>query len=66
MVFQDHRMVPVSVFMIIIAASEHLKRVTGRIFRISRYRNFKEASKKFNIKYHNSKLFKNFENQQRM
>jgi hypothetical protein len=32
--FQDHRQVPVSVFMVKIAAVEPLKRATGRNFRI--------------------------------
>ena len=32
----DHRWVPVSFFMIKLAASEHLKRVTGRIITISK------------------------------
>ncbi len=32
MVFKDHRRVPISVVMLKIAPSEHLKRVTGRIF----------------------------------
>jgi len=32
----DHRRVPVSVFMVKIAASEHLKRFTRRVFTISK------------------------------
>ncbi len=32
-IFQDHRRVPVNVFNVKIATSEHLKRVTGRICR---------------------------------
>jgi hypothetical protein len=36
MIIQDYRLVPVSVFMVKIAASELLKRLTGRIFRIIR------------------------------
>jgi hypothetical protein len=51
------------VFMVKIADSEHLKRITGRITSVS---NFIEASKKFKIKYHNSRVFaENFETHQR-
>jgi hypothetical protein len=45
MIFQDDRRVPESVFMVKIAPSRPLKRVTVRILRISKY--FMEASKKF-------------------
>ncbi len=58
--FQDHRQVPVSVFMVKITAIEPLKRATGRFLEV--FNNFIEASKKFKSKYHNSKLFKNVEN----
>jgi hypothetical protein len=37
MIFQDNSRVPVSVFIVKIIASEHLNRVTARIFRFSRY-----------------------------
>jgi hypothetical protein len=36
MIFQDHRRVPVNIFKVKIAASDHLKRVSGRIFRIKK------------------------------
>ncbi len=36
MIFQDNSRVPVSVFIVKITASEHLNRVTARIFRTSR------------------------------
>jgi hypothetical protein len=62
MIFQDLRWVPVSVFMVKMAASEPLKRVTRRILELVSI--FVEASKKFKMKYHNSKLFQNFENHQ--
>jgi hypothetical protein len=39
MIIQDQRRVLESNFRVNIAASEHLKRVTGRIFRISMYIN---------------------------
>jgi hypothetical protein len=32
MIYQKHRQVPVSAFRVKISASEHLKRVSGRIF----------------------------------
>jgi hypothetical protein len=32
MIFQDHKRVPVNILLVKIAASEHLKRVTERIF----------------------------------
>jgi hypothetical protein len=50
------RIVPVGVFIVEIAASEHLKRVIGRILQL--VNNFIETSKKFKIKHHNNKLFK--------
>jgi hypothetical protein len=46
------------VFMVKIDASEPLKSVTERMFILS---NFTEATKKFTMNYHHSKLFKNFE-----
>jgi hypothetical protein len=61
-VHDDRRVsVPASVFMVKIAASEPLKRVTERMFILS---NFTEATKKFTMNYHHSKLFKNFEKHQ--
>jgi hypothetical protein len=45
MIFQDDRRVPESVFMVKLAPSKSLKRVTVRILRISKY--FMEASKNF-------------------
>ncbi len=48
-------------FMVKIAASELLKRVTERLFILS---NFTEATKKFTMNLHHSKLFKNFEKYQ--
>jgi hypothetical protein len=60
MIFHNDKRVPVSVFRVKIAASGHLKRVTERIFRISMYSYFIEESKKFIIKYFNSKLLQNF------
>jgi hypothetical protein len=47
MTFQDHRRFPVRVFMVKIAASEPLKRVPGRIFKI--IKNFVEVNKKFKL-----------------
>jgi hypothetical protein len=49
MIFQNHRRVPVSLFRVTIAASEPLQRFTGRIFKLSKYGNFLEASEKFTI-----------------
>jgi hypothetical protein len=43
--------------MVTIAASEPVKKVTGRFFEL--VINFIEASKKYKIKYHVRKLFKN-------
>jgi hypothetical protein len=37
MIFHYHMQVSVRIFMVKIAASEHLKMVTGRIFRINKY-----------------------------
>jgi hypothetical protein len=37
MTFQNHRQIPASVFRVKIAASEPLKRITRRMFRISKY-----------------------------
>jgi hypothetical protein len=36
MIFHDYKRIPISVFRVKIAAPEHLKGVTGRIFRISK------------------------------
>jgi hypothetical protein len=44
MIFQNHRRLPVSIFSVKIAALGTLKWVTGRIFKISKFCNFKAAS----------------------
>jgi hypothetical protein len=59
-IFQDHRRISVRIFLVKITASKPLKRVT-----LESVSNFKEASKKFKIKYCNSKLFQTFEKLQR-
>jgi hypothetical protein len=50
MILQNHRRLSVSIFIVKIAALESLKRVTGRIFKISTVSNFKGASSTKNQK----------------
>ncbi len=57
MVFQNHRRVPVGIFMAKIVSSEPLKRITGRFWVIP-----ETQVKKLKIKYRNSKILKNFGN----
>jgi hypothetical protein len=52
------RRVPVGVFMVKITASEHLKRVTGRIFTITIVIGFMEASRNFLLDFLHKKTAK--------
>ncbi len=51
--------------MVKIAASEPLRGLLEGFIELREASNFIQASKKFKIKYHTSKQFKNFENHQR-